>query len=193
MNEGFSVAGITPCLTGAIVGIDPGLTGAIAYYYPAHPKLIRVDDLPRVGDVIDAGQLAGWLAQMKPDFAFMERPGSMPNDGHSQAFKFGRASGAIEGVLGALGIRHALVRPSTWKKDLRLPADKEAAREMAIRLWPDIHDSYEGRIGIRQRGLFDRKLDHNRAEAALIAFWGSRQTFPAGMPASPEVVPEAAE
>lgn len=177
MTEGFCVA-----------GIDPGLGGALAYYFPAHPRLIRVDDLPRMGDVIDAGQLAGWLEQMRPDFAFMERPGSRPNDGHQQAFKFGRASGAVEGVLAALRIPHALVRPSTWKKDLRLSSDKDQSREMAKRLWPDIPDSYEGRVGIRQRGLFDRVCDHNRAEAALIAFWGSQQGF-----GIPQAKAEAAE
>lgn len=156
-----------------IAAVDPGLSGAIAWYWPDKPDYIRADDLPRMGDVIDGAQLATWLEQMRPDFVWMEAAGSMPSDGHRQAFRFGRAAGAVEGVLAALRIPCALVRPSTWKKDMRLSADKEQSRQMAIRQWPG-------------SDCFKRKLDHNRSEAALIALWGSRQTFPAEMPEAAE-------
>jgi hypothetical protein len=118
--------------------------------------------MPRVGKEVDAAQLAAWLRDLRPDRVFMEDAWSRPNDGHMQAFRFGQSFGAVKGVLAALGIPYSLVRPQLWKRDLRLTPDKEQSRALAIRTWPE-------------SDCFRRVKDHGRAEAALIALWGSRQ------------------
>lgn len=83
----------------------------------------------------------------------------MPKQGVSSSFKFGRSLGLVEGVCDGLGIPVQWVTPNRWKKAMRLGADKEASRQLAIRRWPE------------QAALFARKKDHGRAEAALIALW----------------------
>lgn len=145
-----------------LLGIDPGLSGAVAWFWPA-VNAIRADDMPRVDNEVNAAQLAAWLRDVRPDCVFMEDAWSRPNDGHMQAFRFGQSFGAVKGVLAALGLPYSLVRPQLWKRDLRLTPDKEQSRALAIRTWPE-------------SDCFRRVRDHGRAEAALIALWGSRRT-----------------
>ena len=139
-----------------ILGCDPGASGAIAFYFPAHPELIAVEDVPTVNGEIDSAQLGARILQMKPDLAMVEQVGAMPKQGVSSTFKFGDAFGQLKGVLGALQVPRHMVTPAKWKKHFRLDSDKEAARALAIRLWPSCEN-------------FQRKKDHGRAEAALIA------------------------
>jgi hypothetical protein len=145
-----------------LLGIDPGLSGALAWYWPATPALIRADDLPRVGKEIDGAQLAAWLREMRPEHAFLEQVSSRPGQGVSSTFVFGAAYGSIKTALAVLGIPYTLVTPGKWKRDMRLSSDKEQGRALAIRTWPEAE-------------CFRRVKDHNRAEAALLALWGSRQ------------------
>ncbi|MCQ4188856.1 RuvC family protein [Methylocystis suflitae] len=144
-----------------ILGVDPGLAGAVAFYFPAHPELIAVEDMPVVAGEIDAATLAARIRQMAPDFAIVERAAARPKQGVSSVFKFGSSYGAVLGVIGALAIPSQLVWPCKWKKRFGLGADKEKARALALRLWP------------ARAELFERKRDHGRAEAALLARYGA--------------------
>ena len=90
--------------------------------------------------------------------AWIEQVHAMPKQGVSSAFGFGRSVGAIEGVVAALYIPTEMVTPQEWKKRaglLRKP--KDAARGLAIRLFPDVADRLA------------RKKDVGRADALLIA------------------------
>ncbi|MCA0344135.1 MAG: hypothetical protein LCH99_31000 [Proteobacteria bacterium] len=145
-----------PC----ILGIDPGASGALSFYFPSHPELISVEDVPLVAGEIDAAQVARRIEQMAPTMAIIEQVGSMPKQGVSSTFKFGVAYGVVRGVVAAMGVPTHLVTPSVWKKHFRLDADKEKARALAIRYWPTSQH-------------FERKKDHGRAEAALIARFGA--------------------
>jgi crossover junction endodeoxyribonuclease RuvC len=78
------------------------------------------------------------------------------------AFNFGMNFGTIKGVCGGLRIPFSLVTPGKWKRDLGLKADKDQARARAAQLWPGA------------AAHFARKKDDGRAEAALIALWGSK-------------------
>jgi crossover junction endodeoxyribonuclease RuvC len=62
--------------------------------------------------------------------------------------------------MGALAIPVHHVSPAKWKKTLGLNSDAETSRARAIEAWPD------------QAELFARKLDHSRAEAALLGMYG---------------------
>jgi hypothetical protein len=144
-----------------ILGVDPGsVSGAMAFYFPDHPDLITAEDLPTMDGELDAAQVADRIRQMKPDFALVEKVGSMPKQGIASAFNFGFGCGQLNGVIAALGIPVHYVTPGKWKKHFRLNAEKEKSRAAAIRLWPTSDH-------------FQRKKDHGRAEAALLARYGA--------------------
>lgn len=143
-----------------ILGIDPGASGAIAFYFPSRPELVSAEDVPLAGGEIDAATLARRINQLRPTMAIIEQVGAMPKQGVSSTFKFGTAYGTVRGVVQALGVPMHLVAPGRWKKHFRLDADKEKARALAIRFWPTSRH-------------FERKRDHGRAEAALLARFGA--------------------
>ena len=148
-----------------ILGIDPGASGAIAFYFPSRPELVSAEDVPLAGGEIDAATLARRINQLRPTMAVIEQVGAMPKQGVSSTFKFGTAYGTVRGVVQALGVPMHLVTPGRWKKHFRLDADKEKARALAIRLWPASRH-------------FERKKDHGRAEAALLARFGAETLLP---------------
>lgn len=153
-----------------VAGVDPGLSGAVALL--DGPNLLAVFDLP----TIDKPHKNGSRAELSPallqdeligdvrvSVAFIEQVTASPQMGTVSAFRFGECFGQICAVFQCLGIRTELVRPQVWKKAMGLNAEAEVSRAKAIELWPD------------QSAFFKRKMDHNRAEAALIAEWGRRQ------------------
>lgn len=147
----------------------PGIAGAIAVIEIVDgvdgtaPKCIAVTDIPVTGTAaktrVDAIGLSTWIQTHHPDFAGVERAGSMPRQGVASAFKYGRAAGVIEGVVACLSIPMVMVEPSKWKRAFHLNSDKEASRQLAIQLFPHTHD---------QLAL---KRHHQRAEAMLIALF----------------------
>ncbi len=143
-----------------IMGVDPGVSGAIAFYFPEHPARVAVYDMPSIGKEINAPHLAELIHQYKPDVAFIEFVHAMPKQGVTSSFNFGMAYGMMRGVVAACGVPQQLVAPNKWKKHFNLNADKEMSRRLAILTWPEA-------------GKFDRKKDDGRAEAALLALYGS--------------------
>src|SRR5262245_11650724 len=148
-----------------ICGVDPGVHGALAIVTitdSAAPTLVDVLDVPVIGtgakERINTMLVRDWLTQHAPDYALIERAGSMPKQGVASTFKYARAVGSLETVIACSDIPYSLVEPSTWKKVFGLRGkDKESARQKAIATFPAAH------------ALFGRKKDHQRAEAALIA------------------------
>jgi crossover junction endodeoxyribonuclease RuvC len=97
--------------------------------------------------------------------AVVERVSSMPKQGVASTFKFGMAVGIIHGVLLTCEIPMHLVTPGVWKKHFNLGPDKEQARALAKRLYPDV-------LGM------DRKMDAGRAEALLLGhYWIEKGMF----------------
>ena len=159
-------------MTLGILGIDPGaVSGGCAIVLindGAAPQLVDAIDLPIVGvkakQRIDVLALRSWIQQHKPDHAVIERGQALPRQGASSGFKFGRGCGALEAVIQLLEIPMAIIEPSSWKKFHGLRGkDKEGSRQRALMLFPSAH------------ALLARKLDHGRAEAALIALAGANQ------------------
>lgn len=154
-----------------VLGIDPGITGGWAVV--DNGKLVSAGDLPVAGEgvqrMVSAPLMRALIPQFRPDQAVVERVGAHPNEGRTSVFRFGRAVGVIEGVIGGAGIPVSYVAPGVWKRHFALPADKERSRQRAIETWPDMADL-----------LFAHKKDHGRAEAALIALWGYRAMKLAG-------------
>jgi hypothetical protein len=145
-----------------IMGIDPGVSGAVAFYFPATPSHISVDDVPTVGNHIAASVLYDLIKKWSPEVAMTELVNAMPKQGVVSTFNFGRAFGTMTGVVQAAGIPLHFVTPAKWKKHFNLPADKERARELALRMFP--HSTQH----------FARKKDHGRAEAALLCLYAAQ-------------------
>jgi crossover junction endodeoxyribonuclease RuvC len=158
-----------------ILGIDPGLSGGVAVYF-VDIKRWLVIDLPTVGEGaqrrLNAPALRDWLGNPPPDHAFIESVQAMPSIpdkfgirrgmGVASSFRFGRVTGAIEATVACCNIPITLVVPQSWKRFYGLRgSDKEASRALALRRFPTAASHLA------------RKLDHGRAEAMLIAYFGA--------------------
>lgn len=148
------------------LGIDPGLSGGLAIVWgDYHPILLCAISIPTTGEKakrrVDVGAVLAFLSgHYRPTHAFIERAQAMPDQGASSGFIYGRAVGALEACVESLRIPLTVIESTAWKKAHGLiKRGKEDSRQRAIRLFP-------GAPG------FERKLDHNRAEAALIAWFG---------------------
>lgn len=152
-----------------VLGIDPGLSGGLCFLSAAagQPKrVIDAHDIPTFGEGpkrrVDALAIAKMIQACPPDFAVIERAQAMPDQGSSSGFNYGRAVGALEAVVLGMEIPLEIVEASAWKKAHGLiKTDKEASRQKALLLFPGAH------------ALLARKMDHGRAEAALIANYGA--------------------
>jgi crossover junction endodeoxyribonuclease RuvC len=148
-----------------VLGIDPGVTGACAAI-GEHGEFVAVFDLPVCRD----GKLA-WVHG--EDFrellsetrsgrhivrSFVERPQHMPGQGGTSSITIGAGIGSLLATLQVSVTPWELVTPGTWKRALGLGPDKNAARDRARALFPT--------------APLERKGDHNRAEALLLAAYG---------------------
>lgn len=148
-------------MTAIIVGIDPGYaSGAIGIIGGATDA---VHDMPLIhGEGVNVHALAAILAEAGAHHAFIERVSSMPGQGVSTTFKFGFGFGQIRAALALSGIPYTLVTPAKWKGHFRLSRDKDASRGRAMQLFPAL------------AAALARKKDADRAEALLIAAYGSQ-------------------
>ena len=147
--------------TFCVMGIDPGISGAVAFFYPSHPNAVSVYDMPSIGKEVNCAELRAIIKQYQPDLAIIESVHAMPRQGVSSSFNFGMSYGMMRGVVAAIGIPQVLVAPTKWKKYFALTSDKETSRRLAILTWPESEH-------------FNRKKDDGRAEAALLALYGSK-------------------
>lgn len=152
------------------IGIDPGKKGAIVSINE-DSQACSIADLPLAGKDIDVVGLDALILSIKsgnPDCrfeVFIEKAQSMPKQGVSSSFNYGKAYGTIIGIIAGNGLRFTLVHPRTWKKvmmESMNKSDKDMARQRAIQLWPLSHE------------YFKFKVNEHRAEAALIAEYGRR-------------------
>jgi crossover junction endodeoxyribonuclease RuvC len=153
------------------LGIDPGIRGGLAVVSNDGERVVMVDaiDIPAIGsgarERVDAIAVQNFIRRHAPTLALIERAQAMPRQGASSGFKYGRATGALEAAIVLSSIPIEIVEPSIWKRHWRLPGkDKEFARQRALELFPAAH------------AFFARKKDHGRAEAALLALYGLRNS-----------------
>jgi len=157
-----------------IIGIDPGLTGAIAVLGPDGETVI---DMPiAVGGLrghksqVDALTLGMELGAHPDATVFVEVQGARPGEGVSSSHTNGTNFGIILGVLGALRMRWEPVAAQKWRPAMvghrgqgESKRDKGPSLATARRLFPAL------------ASYLERKKDHGRAEALLIAEWGRRR------------------
>lgn len=155
-----------------IIGIDPGQTGAVAFINP-HKTMVydtptemvkkgktnKTEYLPSaMADIVRT-----LLVQGVNPHCYIEKVGAMPGQGVTSMFGFGKGFGLWLGILAALKVPYTLVTPQAWKKEIMQGvSDKDAARGVAMRLFPD------------KSSELSRKKDIGRADALLIAEYGRR-------------------
>jgi len=157
-----------------IIASDPGLHGALAAYDPARPHL-DVLDMPtltremasrKLRETVDELELialfAIWSGFGAADL-FLEQVGGMPGQSAHGAFMFGAYVAAVRVAARAAGFVVHEVTPATWKAAMRAPKDKDGARLRASELLPAF------------KHLWPLKKHDGRAEASLLALYGSRQ------------------
>jgi crossover junction endodeoxyribonuclease RuvC len=150
------------------IGIDPGLTGAIAAL-DDEAQLVLCEDLPviRVGKLawIDSNELTSLLMTARngsPARIIVERSQPMPGQGVSSTFCIGVVLGSILAACQRIAVPLELAPAAPWKRAMGLDSRKGASLDKARLLFPTAD--------------LDRKKDHNRAEACLLAEF-SRRTF----------------
>jgi len=148
--------GIDPGLRGGICGIDymNGVLWSIEMpVFISDPKTKKLDyDIPRI---------AALLRACSPNLVCIENVHSMPGQGVSSTFLFGKGFGILLGIIGTLGIERKLVTPRVWKAKLGVTADKNSSREKDNELFPTCALQWK------------LKKHDGLAEAALLAYYGS--------------------
>ncbi len=151
-----------------IAGIDPGKGGALAIEYL---DAVQFFDVP-TGKVNGKSRPlwtewgTSWGSALEfaaPDLIVIENVGSMPKQGVTSMFNFGRVLGFIHALAVASGARVEFVTPAVWKPKMGLAnSGKDASRERFRTLWPKHADQVA------------RVKDDGRAEAALLAHYGRK-------------------
>ncbi len=151
------------------LGVDPGLTGAVALF-DDETKALVVRDLPtfvtkhaknKTKTSLDLSGVLELIRTLNPTHAIMEDVHAMPGQGVVGVARFMRCAGQLDMALAALRVPATYVSPVVWKRALQVRGEKDDGRQRALQLFPD------------QASVFSRKSDHNRADAALIAFFGA--------------------
>lgn len=182
-----------------VVGVDPGGKGALALYRPnaepitlqppagsglepttmQNPKLIVWDMPTREVQVtknkfkteLDLDALHKLAALLVDSYGaqrvVIEKVGGMPGQG--SGFTFGWNCGVVHMAFISCGITPEIVSPGQWKKDAQVPADKKEAVKCADATFPDYVGEFR-RPHATQKGKLVVRPD--RAEAALLAWWG---------------------
>lgn len=155
-----------------IVGIDPGNAGALAFLDIENHRM-RIVDMPtfkfetnKSRVKIDPFTIVREMNAQVIANLYLEEVHASPQMGVVSAFSFGEGKGIILGAAAAMGIPTTMVKPTQWKKQMRVPADKRATVQRASQLFPAVAPLFKGPRG----GVFD-----GRAEAALIALFAAME------------------
>ena len=127
-----------------VVGGDPGMTGALSLL-DQHGNLIATADIEGVDGRVDIGalrdHLVRWQKTVGIDMAVVENVASMPKQGVSTTFKFGRATGVLEGVIQGMFIPMDRLTPAQWKSKMKMTGKaKDFPRQWCAQRWPTVED-----------------------------------------------------
>ncbi|XP_062082288.1 Holliday junction resolvase MOC1, chloroplastic [Humulus lupulus] len=158
-----------------VIGIDPDLSGALAVLKGDDPDCpAQVFDSPHLSVMVggkvrrrlDAKSIIELLRGFNaPEgtIAYIEQSIPFPKDGKQGWWSGGFGYGLWIGILVALGFSVVPVPSFSWKKKFEISGStfsKDDSRRVASTLFPSLSS------------LLQRKKDHGRAEALLIAAYG---------------------
>lgn len=150
----------------SVAGIDPGFTGAISIIDKRTQKIIEIIDMP-VAKVdskpyLDGQNIKTILKQYNIKKCYIEEGQTMPKQGVTSAFRYGKGCGVLEGICIGCSIPYELIKPTIWKKAM-MNGVKKGKGDSIIKvkqLYPNIR--------------LPRKKDHGKADAILICLYGIR-------------------
>lgn len=157
-----------------ILGIDPGTTGAMVWLHVQSNTIEKCIDnsLWCEGPYADR-DLYEYLSHLEPpDIIVVEaQHARATRDAHGKVVQgiastwtYAEHYGIIKGCVRQYKKPVYFPDPGVWKGSMNLgnKTEKRLSLEKARELWPgSVH-------------LFKRKMDHGRAEAALVAYYGKR-------------------
>ena len=126
-----------------ILGIDPGMTGAMSII-DEHGNFMVCEDLAGTDGRLNVAEAVNWIEQYHSgpfpiSMAVIENVGSMPKQGVSTTFKFGRAAGTCEGMVQTLRLPMDLITPAKWKQQMKMAKkDKDYPRQWCQKRWPKV-------------------------------------------------------
>lgn len=164
-----------------VIGIDPGINGGIASYcanvhwVEAIPMPILQDEQKKYFLGLNVKAIREWIEPIgllweATIVCYIEQVHSMPQQGVSSTFKFGRVYGEIIGIMETLGIPIYFVTPQAWKKEILgtcYPHDKKGAIDYQV----DIGN------GIKILRPGGRASHDGMADALCIAEYGWRKVY----------------
>lgn len=149
------------------IGIDPGISGAVALLFghdferlwdmPVETKKSGRHQIDSAMLLVISREIQELSAPGDRIIAALEMTSAAPKQGVSGMFSMGDSFGCARMLLASVGAEIHLVAPNSWKKIMKLNKDKEYSRSVARRLYPTAQQ------------FLERKKDHNRAEALLLA------------------------
>lgn len=153
-----------PLIRRVFIGVDPGSkNGAItAFIYP--PNGMRIIKYARISKHTwpELSDFLKELSLLKENYVLhtiFEKVGSMPQQGVSSTFKFGRGTGKLEGMLIAHGIPYEEKIPRTWQKLFSIKKNKDEGQT-----------SWKNRLKEKAQQIFpDHKFTLEECDSFLIA------------------------
>lgn len=124
----------------SILAFDPGIHGGIAWKTSDGEYSAVIMPTRPGGKAIDPVAVCNLVMDVNPSFIFIEAVWSMPNEGVSSAFTFGKGLGYLEMVAIARGIPHLMVPPKNWKALVLSGSakDKKAAIAYCLKRFPGV-------------------------------------------------------
>ena len=162
-----------------VAGADPGADGAVALLDAETCRVMAIVDMPMSGTELRVRELAldlmAALDGRRLGHLWIERQAAYAGSdrgrrmGSTSAFQMGQRYMAIKAIAACHGWPYEIVAPQKWKGHFRIKADKALALDCAGRLMPEDVGFWTVR-----RGYCTRAQAIGRAEAALIALYGTR-------------------
>jgi len=156
------------------IGIDNGLSGGIAFVDDKE-HLIGAEVMPVIKGKKTEYDINGIIRQIKliqsideDVIAILEQAHVRPISGKRACFSTGLCYGAMQGILGALGISYIIVAPNQWMKELLVGSDKtdkKGSIKYCLRKYPNEDFTATEK---------SKKIHDGKTDAVMLALWGVR-------------------
>lgn len=157
-------------MKGLILGVDPGLSGGLGWLQPGENPGAKA--MPVMGKGLDVHAIVRLLRELSPALIVMEKAEMRPGHGSNQVATTFENYGILRGIFEGRFLPLEIVRPSAWKKFMKVTADKGSSIELCQRLFPTTDLMATERSRVPHDGM---------AEALLLAEYGRRNiALPAG-------------
>lgn len=107
--------------TNYIISIDPGINGGIAVFEQETKKLVLFQKNPvkmvNKKNTYDLEKFYEIFSKHAPCKAISEAVHSMPGEGSSSSYNFGKSAGQIEGLCCGMKIPYTTASPQKWQKN----------------------------------------------------------------------------